>query len=90
MAFAALKLKIMPESPETDLKTVETEIAKKIERFGAKIHSTEQQPIAFGLIALIITIVWPEEKSTDDAVEELMHIKGISSIEIVDYRRAFG
>ena len=90
MVFSILKLKIMPTAPGIDLKAVESEVRKRLEKFGAKIHSTEQEPIAFGLVALIATVAWPEEKSADDAVEDLMHIEDVSSIEIIDYRRAFG
>ena len=80
----------MPTSPEADLKVFETEVGKLLEKFEAKIHSTEQDPIAFGLTALIVTVAWPEEKSADEVVEDLKQIKDVSSIEIIDYRRAFG
>ncbi len=90
MAIAVLKLKIMPKSPETDLEKIKIELEEKIKKFDAKLHSSEQQPIAFGIIALIVTIAWPEEKSTDEAVEEFLKIDDVSTIDIIDYRRAFG
>ncbi len=90
MVFAILKLKIMPSSPETDLEKIKKELEEKIKKFGAKLHSSEEQPIAFGLKALIVVIAWPEDKSTEEVVEELLHIKEISSIDVVDYRRAIG
>lgn len=90
MAIAVLKLKIMPKSPETVLKKIKTDLEEKIKKFDAKLHSSEEQPIAFGLKALIVIIAWPEEKSIDEAVEEFLKIDDVSSIDVIDYRRAFG
>lgn len=90
MAIAVLKLKIMPNSPETDLEKIKKQVEERLEKFKAKIHSTEEQPIAFGLKALIVTIAWPEEKSTEEVVEDLLKIEEVSSIDVVDYRRTFG
>ncbi|UZE93840.1 MAG: elongation factor 1-beta [Candidatus Pacearchaeota archaeon] len=90
MAMAILKLKIMPKSPDTDLGKIKIEIEERAKRFDAKVHSSEEQPIAFGLKALIVTLAWPEEKSTEGGVEEFLHIEEISSIDVIDYRRAFG
>ncbi|MCL6500445.1 MAG: elongation factor 1-beta [Candidatus Pacearchaeota archaeon] len=90
MSIAVLKLKIMPESSDTNLDAIKTEVEKRLTKFKAKLHSSEQEPVAFGIKALIVTIAWPEKESTDSAVEELLHISGVSSIDIIDYRRAFG
>lgn len=90
MAIVVLKLKIMPKSPETDLSKIRKKVEEALKKLEAKLHSSEEQPIAFGLRALIVTIAWPEEKSTDEAVEQFLKIEGVSSIDVVDYRRAFG
>jgi elongation factor 1-beta len=90
MATAILKLKIMPESPETDLGAIEKKVKTALEKLGAKIHSVEKEPIAFGLVALIMTVVWPEETGTEDAENAVKAVEGVSSVEIIDYRRAFG
>jgi len=88
--MAVLKLKVMPESPDTDLSKIKIEIEEKAKKFNAKLHSIEEEPIAFGLKALIITFAWPEEQSSDEGVEEFLRIEGISSIDVIDFRRAFG
>ena len=90
MATAILKLKIMPESPETDLGAIEENAKTALEKFGAKIHSVERELIAFGLVAIIMTVVWPEEVGTDEAENAVKSVSGVSSVEIIDYRRAFG
>ncbi len=90
MAMTILKLKIMPKSPETDFRKIKTELEEKLKKFEAKIHSSEEQPVAFGIKALIVTIAWPEEKSTEEGVEDFLHIEEVSSIDVIDFRRAFG
>jgi len=90
MATAILKLKIMPESPEADLGAIEGKTKAALEKLGAKIHSVEKEPIAFGLVALIFTVVWPEEIGTDEAENAVKGVESVSSVEIIDYRRAFG
>ena len=89
MGVAALKIKFMPESPDTDLEKLKAEIKISLKKQGAiRIESIEEEDIAFGLTALIITIAWPEDFETEKI--ENLKIKGISSVQIIDYRRAFG
>ena len=93
MATAILRIKIMPESPETDLETIKKQVREKIEQEKGVLNPTnpfEEQPIAFGLKALVVTFASPEQQDTDLAENSLKDIKGISSLEIIDYRRAIG
>ena len=90
MGVAALKLKIMPESPELDLEELKPKIEKSLKQAGTiRINSIQEEPVAFGLKALIVTIAWPEEKETEEA-ETACKVQGVSSVQIIDYRRAFG
>jgi elongation factor 1-beta len=77
-----MKVKVMPESPETDLESIKQEIKEK-----ADVHEIVEQPVAFGLVALIVTIVWPEDTDPDLLEDALMKIEGVSSIEVLDVRR---
>ncbi|MFZ5955644.1 MAG: elongation factor 1-beta [Nanoarchaeota archaeon] len=90
MATVAIKLKIMPEDLDTDLDSIKKSGTKKIKEQGGVITSFEEEPIAFGLKALIATMAWPEEKDTDLIENIFSKIKGVSSVEILDYRRAIG
>ncbi len=90
MGIVAVKIKIMPESPETDLKKIETASMKLIEKFGGKNPSFSQEPIAFGLKAIIAFFAWPEDKELEKLEIELGKIKSVNSIQVVDMRRAFG
>ncbi|MBI2629601.1 elongation factor 1-beta [Candidatus Pacearchaeota archaeon] len=90
MAVVAIRMKALPESPEADLESLKKEISSSLMNSGAiKINAIEEEPLAFGLKAIIVTIAWPEAKETSDA-EKACQVSGISSVEIIDYRRAFG
>ena len=90
MGKAAIQLKIMPSSLEIYLNQLKEKVSKKIESWKGVINNIKEEPIAFGLKALIITLAWPEEQGTDKLESELSIIEGISSSQIIDYRRAFG
>ena len=92
MAWVVATIKIMPESPETDLSGIEEEAREKIKSFsGSREMKSEQEPIAFGLKALKITFVMDESKGSPDALEEqLRSIEGVNSVETIDVRRAIG
>ena len=76
MALALIKVKIMPESPDTDLEKVKKEISKKIE-----IKDSKLEPLAFGLKVLRILVVVPD-KSIENLENEIKSVKGVSEAEI--------
>ncbi len=90
MGIMAVKIKIMPESLETSLVKIEEEVKNILEKSNVKNPEFEAQPIAFGLKALIVLFGWPEEKEFEGFETSLMKIKGVSSIEVIDMRRAIG
>lgn len=90
MATVAVKIKIMPVSPETDLEKIKIRVKEKMEREGIKKPMFEVQPVAFGLKALIVTFGWPEEKELEKFENSLKEIEGTNSTEVVDMRRAIG
>ena len=90
MGTVIVKIKIMPEDLETNLEEIENKIKKELEEENSNNYKTEIQPIAFGLKALIIMFEWPEEKPLEEFEEKIRKIQGISSLEILDMRRALG
>lgn len=86
----AIIVKLMPASPDVDLKEIEGIAKTTLEGNGAQNISFEEKPVAFGLNAIYIKFAWPEEKSTDIVESVLSEIKNVSSVSIEDYRRAFG
>lgn len=90
MGTALIKVKIMPESPSADLKEIERIALKLIEKGKGKTPRVETEPIAFGLVAVIIAFAIDESNPVDPLIEEIAKIENVSSAEIVDFRRAFG
>jgi len=69
MANVIIGLKVMPESPETNLSDLRKKVKKEIENFGGIVGRVEEEPIGFGLVSLIFTFNLPEEKSNLDPLE---------------------
>ena len=90
MGIAILKIKIMPESPDSDLKKIESEAKKIIEKEKGNNLRIEIEPIAFGLNAVILTFTREETLDSDEIVEKLRKIKHVNSAEVIDFRRAIG
>ncbi len=91
MANVVVKLKIMPDSPETDLGKIADEVKALIEANGDHFHSKEEQPIAFGLSAILIVFLADEKKGDTEPLEKkIAEIDHVQSVEVIDVRRAFG
>jgi len=90
MGTVAVKIKVMPDSPETDMKEIEEKVRETLKKAESGSPQTEIQPIAFGLKALIVLFGWPEEKALEEFEETLRRIKGVGSVEVIDMRRAIG
>jgi elongation factor 1-beta len=90
MSIVAVKIKIMPDSPESDLVEIEKSVKNLLEKHGVKNPQFQIQPIAFGLNALVIMFGWPEEKELEELEEELQRIASVSSVQLLDIRRAIG
>lgn len=95
MAIAVVTIKIMPESPATDLEKIKEKAQSLIREFTRREDPRDQkveiEPIAFGLKALKIIFTMDEKLGSPDALEEkILAIKGVQSFEVTDVRRAIG
>ncbi|MEA3329387.1 MAG: elongation factor 1-beta [Nanoarchaeota archaeon] len=90
MAGAAVKIKIMPSSVETNLDEIEDNAIKTIQEAEGANCKAEREPIAFGLNAIIITFSWDEGKDRDALEQKIASLENISSAEIISFVRAFG
>lgn len=90
MGLTAVKIKLMPTSPEVDLGKVRETVKSLFEKNGVENSQFEEEPIAFGLKAIIITFGWPEEKPLEDFEKSLSEIENVNSAEVIDIRRAIG
>jgi len=92
MADVVVTMRIMGASPETDLKAVDKEVRSIIEKNAGKgAYQSREEPVAFGIKALIVSFVMPEEGGKTDAIEnEIQAIEGVESVSTIDVRRSIG
>ena len=91
MAQVIITVKLMPSDVEVDLSKLEKSASEEITRFGGKIGRVTQEPIAFGLKALMISFFSDESKSNLDPLEDaLRNVEDVESVDIVEVRRALG
>ncbi|MBS3152498.1 elongation factor 1-beta [Candidatus Woesearchaeota archaeon] len=91
MAKMFITIKIMPESPEIDLKILRDKAKEVSDDFGAELLDKDFiEPVAFGLNALKLIFYLDESKGSEDLADKISSIEGVSSAEVVDMRRAIG
>ena len=91
MATAGIQFKIMPDSVETDLEKMKADLKEKTESFESGVfNEAKEEPIAFGLKAIIVTIALSEDEESEAVEKAFSEIDGVSSVELIDYRRVVG
>ena len=90
MGYVNLKIKLMPSAPDTNLEEIKDTAKRLIEENEGKGVRFEEEPIAFGLKAIIIYFTWPEEKELDTIENSLENIENVVSKQVLDMRRAIG
>ncbi len=91
MASIIITLKAVLEAPEVDAESAKEKIVNAIEEYGADIGRTEIEEVAYGIKAVRVMFIVDEEKGSTDALEEkIKGLEGVSSVEIIDVRRAIG
>ena len=80
-------MKIMPDSPEEDLEAIKSTIESSMPE-GAKIHDIAEEPIAFGLVAIVLQFITEDGEGGSEPVEEMVQaIDGVASFEITGVGR---
>ena len=90
MGFVAVQMKLMPDSPEANLESIQKKVEEVINSMHKTLVKFEQQPIAFGLKAIVTSFAWNDEIDTEKLEEEFSKIEHVSSVEVLDIRKAFG
>ena len=80
-------MKIMPESPDVDLEAIKSAIESSMPE-GARIHDISEEPIAFGLVAIILQFITEDGEGGSEPVEEMVQaIDDVASFEITGVGR---
>ena len=80
MGDVAAAVKVMPESPEVDLDDLEDRLEAALPD-GAEVNGFEREDVAFGLVAVLASVVVPDDSGGTDAVEEAF--AGVADVESV-------
>ena len=82
MGEVALKYRIMPESPDSDIETIVSRISEVIPD-DANLGAHEVKPFAFGLKAIFVAILGIDRDGFATEVEEsLKNLPEVQSVEI--------
>jgi len=81
-------VKIFPSDANTDLEPLKERIGEHLPE-GTSIYKFDEEPIAFGLVAVIAHILMPEEESgkMEQVEQALKSIRGVSEIQVAMVRR---
>lgn len=90
MGTVSVKMKILPSSLEVDLKKLKEKIKSTAEKYPIQNCHFDEEPIAFGLKAVITIFDCPEELDVEKIEQELGKLQGVSSVQLIDMRRAIG
>ncbi|MEM2942079.1 MAG: elongation factor 1-beta [Candidatus Bathyarchaeia archaeon] len=88
MARVLASFKVFPSDPSADLSRLKAQIQSRLPR-DVSVRFQEE-PVAFGLVALIADLLMPEdaEGKMDEIEEALKSTEGVSEIQIVSVGRA--
>ncbi|NOZ83140.1 MAG: elongation factor 1-beta [Euryarchaeota archaeon] len=84
MAEVLVKVKLFPESAETDL----SELVERLGSIGFRLNATREEPIAFGLKALVAEFVVQDAEGEAEKLEErLREMSGVGELEVMEVHR---
>lgn len=87
-----ITVKIMPDSVDVDLKSLEMRIRDVILEIYGEVGEIrkEEEAIAFGLVALKFTFIMDEAIGSDPIEEALGNVDGVANAQVIDFRRTLG
>ncbi len=88
MGKVMVSFKIFPTDIESDMSQLQDKIRKSLEG-SASVYKFEEEPVAFGLVALVAHIIMPEdvEGRMDEVESRLKSLEGISEVQVLVSRR---
>ncbi|MFB6131778.1 MAG: elongation factor 1-beta [Halanaeroarchaeum sp.] len=87
MGKVAAVMKVMPNSPDLDLDDLQDRLETALPE-GAKINSVETEDVAFGLVALLPTVIVPDDAGGTESVEEAFStVEGVESVSVEEVGR---
>ena len=84
MAKVLASIKVFPSEANIDLSALRSKIEHALPQ-GSKLQRVEEEPIAFGLVALIVHVEMPEnvEGIMDQVEEAIKSVELVSEIQVL-------
>jgi translation elongation factor aEF-1 beta len=86
MGKVVLKIKALPKDTTSDIEALKKQLKEFLSQFG-DVYKIEEQPLAFGLTVILITLVIDESQGTSKLEEEFPNFDG-ASMNIIELTRA--
>ena len=88
MAKVLVSLKIFPSDVTVDLEDLKKKIEDCLPDF-ASVYKLEEEPVAFGLVAVIAHLLLPEDKAggLNEVEEALKKVDGIGNLQTLTIQR---
>lgn len=85
-------VRLLPEDAEVDEKDLESRVKRELPADTYEVLKSQSEPLAFGISALYLWIVMPEDIAggTDDLEKRLTAIRGVGQVDIVSVSRMIG
>ncbi|MDZ7687914.1 MAG: elongation factor 1-beta [Halobacteriales archaeon] len=80
MGKVIAQIKVMPEDADTDLDALEEALADALPE-SAELNAIEREDVAFGLVALMVTVGVEDDEGGTGAVEDAF--AGVDNVESV-------
>jgi len=83
----AATMKVMPQSPDVDLDALRERLEDVLPE-GAEVRGSDTDDVAFGLVALLLSVVVPDDAGGTEAVEEAFAgVEGVESVSVEEVGR---
>ncbi|MEM3087447.1 MAG: elongation factor 1-beta [Halobacteria archaeon] len=87
MARVGATVKVMPDGPKRDLQALRKSLASKVP-VAIQLQGFREEPVAFGLRALIASVTLEDAEGGTDALEEAWsRIEGVQSVQVLEVSR---
>ena len=92
MQTAMIVLKVMPGDVDVNLESLRITVEGSIKDIYGEVGEIQykEEPVAFGLKALMFTFIVEESIGCDPIEEKLANVENIASVQVVDFRRTLG
>lgn len=87
MGNVAVRIKVMPTSPEVDLDALKENLEGVLPG-GVELRGFKEEPVAFGLKALMtIIVVGDAEGGTESVEKAFATVDNVESVQVVDLEK---